>query len=196
MYFSHKKEPITSTPTSSPSVTSGSLTIVNSIPADNASSFDVFSPITLTFDRSVSSLSISVTSDPAEDWTTSQVTPKSVAVNHKLYLRDATSYQLTILQYGKAIGTLTFKTAHNQNDPRQLQTLQSNLNNDYPLAASTPYETPDYVVVYSAPLTLDIQLSGTLTAQDAILQVQTWVKSKGIDPATHKYIVTTPSPTP
>jgi methionine-rich copper-binding protein CopC len=186
IYLSPKKVII---PTTTPTVTS-------SVPNDGSSGVNVFDPITITFNQNVDPTSITVTSDPAENWTISQDSPKSITVNHSLYLRIATTYKLTVMQHGNVIETLTFETAHDQNDPRQLQSLKSQLNQDYPLASLTPYETSDFRVVYSAPLTLEIDIKSSIGTQDAILQVQSWVKSQGVDPATHKYITVTATPAP
>lgn len=186
MYFSQKGASIISKP----------FTITNSTPTENALGVSVFDPITITFNQPVDSSSVTVTSNPSENWTTSQITPNTVKVGHELYLRVSTTYKLTISQNGNAIETLTFVTAHEQNDPRQLQGLQSDLNKNYPLASLTPYETSDYRVIYSAPLTLEIDLKNSIGTQEAITQVQAWVKSNGVDPGTHKYNVVNVSPTP
>lgn len=172
------------------------MAITESTPTEGASGVNVFDPIIITFNQNVDPLTITATSNPTENWSVSQTSPKTVNIDHKLYLRVATTYTLTILQHGSIVGTLTFETASEQNDPRQLQSLQSELNKNYPLASLTPYETPDFRVVYGAPLTLDISIKSSIGAQSAISQVQAWVKSNGIDPATHKYIVVTPTPTP
>jgi hypothetical protein len=176
--------------------TSTPIVITSSVPINGDSSVSVFNPITITFNQPVDPSSVTVISDPSENWTTSQVTPDTIVLDHNLYLRVATTYKLTILQHGNIVGTLGFETAQEQNDPRQLQNLQSQLDKNYPLASLTPYETTDYRVIYSAPLTIEIQLKGSMKTQDAITQVQAWVKSNGVNPTTHKYIVTGPSPTP
>jgi hypothetical protein len=176
--------------------TPSSVTITGSTPTEGASKVSVFDPIIITFNQTVDPASITVTSDPPENWTVSQDTPRSVTIDHNLYLKIATSYILTVMQHGSVIGTLAFETAQDQNDPRLLQSLKSQLNTDYPLASLTPYETADYHVVYSAPLTLEIDIKSSIAPQDAILQVQSWVKSQGVDPATHKYITVTASPAP
>lgn len=173
------------------------LEITNSTPANGANSVGVADPILITFNQPTDYLTITVTSDPSEEWSISQASPSSVKIAHKLYLRVATNYTLTILQHGNPVGKLVFKTANEQNDPRFLQNIQTENGKKYPLLSLTPYETLDYKVVYTAPLTLEIELkNNNVTSQDAITQVQSWVKSNGIDPSTHKYTVTSPSPAP
>lgn len=172
------------------------LTIVSSTPSENASGVSVFDPIMITFNQPVDPSSITVTSSPSEDWSISGSAQNAIKVDHKLYLRVATMYKLTFLQSGKVIGTLSFETAHEQNDPRQLQGLQNELNTNYPLASLTPYQTSDYRVIYSAPLTFEIDITSSMTTQDAISQVKSWVQSNGIDPNTHKYNAIIKSATP
>jgi hypothetical protein len=172
--------------------TTTEVSIVSSIPAQGASGVSVFDPIVVTFNQDVDQLTFTATSDPTENWTVSQNTPDSLKIDHKLYLRVATTYKLTVLQHGFPIGEITFETAREQNDPRLLQNLQSELDRDYPLAKLTPYETPDYRVVYSAPLTFEIGLKSSIETQEAISQVQSWVLSHGVDPSTHKFEVVSP----
>lgn len=172
------------------------LAITGSTPAENASAVDVFSPVTITFNQDVDSQSLVISSEPSEVWEVSQTSKNSIKIDHKLYLRVATKYKLSILQNGELVGSINFETAHDQNDPRQLQNLKTQLNDSYPLASFTPYQTPNFRVVYSAPLTLEIDLTGSLDSQAAIGQVQSWVRSHGIDPSTHKYDVVASGPTP
>lgn len=165
------------------------LSIESSVPANGSDSVSVFDPIIIKFNQNINSKDLYISSEPFESWDISQYSPNSIQVNHQEYLRVATQYKLLILKNGTLIGTITFKTAHEQNDPRFLQTLQSELNKDYPLISLTPYETSNYKVVYIAPLTLEIELKNQMDQQTVISQVKLWVKSNGIDPSTHKYNV-------
>mgnify|MGYP000896873998 CR=1 FL=1 len=167
------------------------LAIVSSTPKEGSSGVSVFDPITITFNQSVDMKDINVTSDPTENWDILQTTPNTIKVEHDIYLRVATTYKLTITQQGSTVGVLTFETAREQNDPRLLQSLQSELDRDYPLASLTPYKTSNYRVIYIAPLTFEIEIVGSMSVEDAISQVQSWVKMNNIDPATHEYITKT-----
>lgn len=169
--------------------TTGNIVITSSLPADGEIGVSVFNPIELTFNQEVDPLLVEVFSDPSETWSLNQKTNNSFELNHKSYLRVATKYQMTIKYNGDNIGSLSFVTAKEQNDPRLLQTLQSEMDRDYPLAKLTPYETPELSVVYSAPLTLEIDIKGQISTAEAILKIQSWVKQKGTDPSTHKYTI-------
>jgi len=170
-------------------VTVENIQIISSVPANESSSFSVFDPIVLTFNQEINPTSINVFSDPYEVWSVYQRSENSVVLNHKSYLSVATKYKLTISYNNKVVGTLNFETAKEQNDPKLLQSLQLEMDRDYPLAKLTPYETPDYKVVYVAPLTLEISIKSQINSQTAIEKVQSWVKQNGIDPSTHKYVV-------
>lgn len=176
-----------------PTQTPMPVKIVSSIPLENESSVSVFNPIVITFNQKIDASTIIIISVPSEDWVISQNKINSVTIDHKLFLKVATQYKLDILQDNKNIGSLSFETAHEQNDPRLLQSLQSELDTDYPLASLTPYGTSDFHVVYSAPLTFKISLKSSISSQDAIAQVKSWVESNNIKSDTHKYIIgTTP----
>jgi len=179
---------------------SSSVSITNSIPANDALGVSVFDPVTLTFNQPVNASSFYASSDPSEVWNITQYSPNTIQLNHAQYLRVYTSYKITILYNERLIEILNFQTANEQNDPRELQTIQEEQNKDYPLLSLTPYDTSDYRVVYVGPLTLEIYLKSSINPQDAILQVQSWVQSNKVDPTTHKYNVVTassaPSPNP
>lgn len=175
---------------------SNPISITSSSPANGESAVSVFDPIKITFNQDIDPLTLTVTSDPAENWNISPISKDSIKIDHKLYLKVATTYKLAILRHEEEIGTLTFETARDQNDPRQLQTLQTDLDTNYPLAKFTPYQTSNYMVVYSSPLTFEIDIKGVFDPQEAISEVQSWVKSHGVDPATHKYTVVSATPNP
>jgi len=186
LYFSQKKT-IRQTP----------IAITNSVPTEGSVNVSVFDSITINFNQTIDPASLYISSEPSENWDVVQRTQNSVVIEHNQYLKVATLYRITILQKGTLVGTLNFETAHDQNDPRQLQSLQSELDKNYPLASLTPYQTLNYRVVYSAPLTLEIDIKDPNVIQQNIIQeVQSWVKSNGVDPTTHKYDIVLPSPTP
>lgn len=171
--------------------TTGDVKISSSIPANESSGFSVFDTVSLTFNQDIDPDSIKIFSEPSETWSVHQISQNSVELEHKLYLRVATKYKIVISYDDKNIGTLNFETASEQNDPRLLQSLQSEMDKNYPLAKETPYETSDYRVVYSAPLTLDIYIKSNISTQEATLKIQSWVRQNGIDPSTHKYTIDT-----
>lgn len=165
----------------------GNVEITSSTPLDKSIGFSVFNPVRLVFNQEIDPSLIEVFSDPSETWVVSQTVGNSVDLNHQLYLRAATKYKLTTTYNGAIVGILNFETAREQNDPRLLQTLQTEMDKDYPLAKLTPYETPDYKVIYAAPLTLEIDIKSQISTQEATLKIKSWVSQHGVNPSTHKY---------
>ncbi len=186
IYLSNKTKPAPSLPA-----------IITSSPGNHTTEASVFGPIIIVFNQPIVASDVTATSVPEELWSIQQKDANTIELDHQLYLRVASDYTVTINEKGQIVGTISFTTAHEQNDPRYLQGLQSDLDKNYPLSQFTPYETALYRVVYSAPLTLEIDLkSDTLDQATAISQIKSWVQSHGIDPATHAYTVVAPSPTP
>lgn len=172
------------------------LTVTKSIPVQNAINVNVFDPIVFTFNQGVDAKNFNVSSEPSEDWSITQATSSSINLNHKQYLLVSKKYTVSVFYNGESVTKLNFETEHNQNDPRLLQELQSELDRDYPLASLTPYETAEFKVVYSAPLTFEITLKGPTSPDNAILQVKAWVGANGGNPANHKYTIAGSYPTP
>lgn len=170
--------------------------IVSSIPQNGASQVDVSQPITVTFNQDIKASQLSVSSNPSEEWLILQNNPKSITINHGLYLKVATTYKVSITKDNAVIGSFSFQTVFEQNDPRQLQILQSDIDKNYPLAKVTPYETPDYKVIYVSPLTFDIKIKSNLDRDEVLNQIKFWVKSNGVDPISHTYLIDTGSPKP
>ncbi len=68
--------------------------------------------------------------------------------------------------------------------------MKDELARDYPLAQKLPYSTPDYRVVYSSPMTLEITLKNSnLTSVEVIDEIKSWVTKNGGDVANHKYVI-------
>ena len=167
--------------------------IITSVPAVGSATGDVFKPIIVQFDVAVLSSDFSVSSSPEEAWTIKQESRDTISLVHKQILHPATLYTINLVWQQKPLLPLSFTTQAAQGDPRLVQELTDELNRDYPLARFTPYETPLYRVVYSAPMTFEITLINlNLTSQEAIDEIKEWVASKGGDVDAHKYIMSRP----
>lgn len=163
--------------------------LLQSTPPNESTNASVFAPLTLTYNQILDPSQLSASSIPEENWSISSNGTK-IILNHSKYLHANKHYELNIYYQDKLITTLSFKTNAEQNDPRYLQTVQEEMDKDYPLATSFPHETNQYRVVYSAPLTLQITLkTDLLTDEQAIEQIRSWVEKNGGDPDSHKYTV-------
>lgn len=165
------------------------ISVTDTTPTEGSTNFSVFDPIIVAFDKDVDSSLIAISSDPSEDWTVKNEVRNIVNLKSRLFLRAGTNYKISISYNGSVIKNLSFSTAQEQNNPRQLQIFQTEIDRDYPAAKLTPYITTDYKVVYIEPLTLEIEIKSNIQDQDAIFQVKSWLKLNNIDPNSHKYTI-------
>lgn len=164
--------------------------ILTTTPTEGASSASVFLPLSLQFDTPVDPMDFSVESSPTENWTIDTLSPTQLKLEHKEFFRVNTQYTIKLNYQGKELAKLHFKTAAEQNDPRYLQTVEDELNRDYPLRINLPLETADYRVVYSAPLELEITMkTGDMSDNVAIEEVKKWVSQNGGSASAHQYVV-------
>jgi hypothetical protein len=171
--------------------------IVASAPAAGSTTGDIFKPVIVQFDIPVMAADINISSSPEEIWTIKQESPNSIALLHQEIFHPATFYVVNLSWQARPLPSLSFTTQAAQGDPRLVQKLTDELNRDYPLAKLTPHETPLYRVVYTAPMTLEIELINlNITSQEAIGEVKAWVRSQGGDVDVHKYTVVTGTTTP
>jgi hypothetical protein len=134
-----------------------------------------------------------ISSVPEENWNVSQTDTQTLSLGHSQYLKSNTSYLINIIYKTKPLTSLAFITAGGQADPRYYQQVQADLSSKYPLATYTPYDTPLYRVVYSAPMTLEITLkSPTISRAQAISDIKSWVTSIGGDASSHQYVIAKP----
>jgi methionine-rich copper-binding protein CopC len=172
--------------------------IISSLPSANSTSVLVTDPIQLKFDQPVDPSLLTVSSNPPEVWAIQSGDDNTIAtLKSKQYLRAETPYSLSILYHNQPTFTLNFKTIPQQGDPRYTQGVLQEMSHDYPLAKFTPYETTQYLVVYSSPMTLEITLkSPNIPHDQAISDIRAWVTSVGGDATAHQYVIATQSPAP
>jgi hypothetical protein len=162
--------------------------LISSLPASGSSAVGLNQSVRLAFDLPVSATDLTIVSIPAEAWVASNLTPESIELTHKYFFQPYTDYQLTVKQGATTLANLTFTTITSQSDPRLVQSIEEQMAIDYPLSRATPYDTPQFSVVYSSPLTLEITLKNTnLTSQEVIDNVKAWVTGNGGDPEAHHY---------
>lgn len=164
--------------------------VIQSSPTQNSNKVNYFDTLTLRFNQAIDPSLITISSTPAEDWSIDSVSGDTVSLKSKQYFQVDTSYVVNISYKNQLIYTLSFKTTHQQSDPRYAQEVMNEIKRDYPLAVKTPYETTDYSVAYSKPLTLEITLkNSTIKASDVISEVKSWVTKNGGDSLAHQYTI-------
>lgn len=175
-----------------PRVTSTSL-------AGSSTKVGYFDPVSVRFNQSINPSLISIKSMPEESWEITAATgdPTTIILNHVQYFRVNTEYSLTIFYNNEQIHVLKFRTAPQQSDPRYVQEVNNEIARDYPLATKVPYENSNFKIIYSSPLTLEITIKNpNLTSTEIIAEVKSWVTQNGGNASAHKYIISSPSPSP
>jgi hypothetical protein len=173
------------------------LVLTSQNPAEGDTKFSVYDSPTFSFNQTVAAEDFTASSIPEESWQIVQSGPNAVSLSHKLYLQVSQSYELTLTHRSGFTKTIRFTTRAEQNDPRYLQGVQKDMDKNYPLATSFPYETNLLSAIYLSPLTIEITIkSPYLTSTQAISQIKAYISNKGGDASIHKYVVVAPSPTP
>lgn len=107
-------------------------------------------------------------------------------------LHPNADYQLTVKnQKEQILWQSNFKTEKMQGDPNLPAAQIKYTEENYPLLPHIPYETENFYVVYSRPLTLKVViLKGTQKEIEPL--VLNWIRSHNVDPSTHEIIWTKP----
>jgi len=71
-------------------------------------------------------------------------------------------------------------------DPGYQEEIETKLNKRFPLFPYLPYQTEDFSIKYSGPLSLEVTLK--TASESAKSQALDWIRSKGVDPQSHKII--------
>lgn len=169
-------------------------TLKSTLPLDDAKNVTLISSVSFVFNEAVLLADFTLSSDPSFNYLLTQPNPETIIASHPLSFQPSTTYTLTLNWKGRLLTTKQFSTLVAQEDPLLIQNMKDELASDYPLGNSTPYETPSYRVVYSAPLTLAISLKSPGFDQDlAISEIKSWVKSQGGNVDLHKYVIAAPN---
>ena len=71
-------------------------------------------------------------------------------------------------------------------DPTYWQEINKKLNQRFPLIDYLPYQNDEFTLDYLGPLKLEVHLK--IASESAQAAVRDWIRSKGVDPATHEII--------
>lgn len=105
-----------------------------------------------------------------------------------------TSYTLEIKNSQNALlWHSTFTTENLQGSPQVPYESEKYTQENYPLLKYLPYETDNFWITYSGPLTLKVVIKKG-TKETLAPVVNDWIKSHGVNPQTHQIIWSTPAP--
>lgn len=159
-------------------------------PLDRAQNVDLRSSLNYSSDNPLILSEISITSSPSLDLELNLQNPNTLVATHKLAFQPSTTYTISLAWRDQNILTHSFTTIKSQEDPLLIQSMKDELERDYPLAQKLPLKTPQYRVVYSAPLTLEITLiNPNFTSEEIIEEVKSWVTQNGGDVSAHKFVM-------
>lgn len=172
-------------------------TLLNSDPTQNAQNVDLFAPIVFKFSSPLTGLVLTASSQPSLPWDIQLTAPDTLTLSHSLALTPSTDYEVTLNAGSEIITTLSFTTQNAQGDPGFVQRLRKEMLEDFPLADHVPYETAQFLIYYTAPHTLQIDIKNpTLSPAQAIGQVKSWVNSYGLAINSHQYSTASVPPSP
>lgn len=175
------------------------LELTNSQPADGATNISIsLNQITLVFNQPLDSNDeVQINSLPPLTFTSRIETTRNLLVltlKQPLLPQEAYNLEVISTQTGESVGRLTFTTqaldTEGRGDPNIGQTLVQKERQDFPLLHWIPYESQDFKVDYLEPLKLEVTIKTSQEAAEA--QLNAWIQSHGVDPATHEIIYRTP----
>lgn len=120
---------------------------------------------------------------------------KTLRLTSEEPLHPNTNYQVIVRDKNKTLRQSSFTTEKLQGDPTIPFEGQKYTQDNYPLLEFIPYETEDFSVRYSAPLTLTVSIEKgeQKTIESSIKE---WIISHSVDPSTHQIKWVTPAPSP
>lgn len=164
--------------------------ISSTSPSNNATKIVLNQPVVISFKKPIQVTDFLFTSDPSLSWDLTQTSANTITASHSLDFQPSSTYALNLTWKNRAYSPIIFTTMVSQVDPLFIKQTNDELARDYPLAQKFPYETPGFRIVYSAPLTLEISLKNkNITDEEAFAYARQYVKDNGLDPSTHKYII-------
>ncbi|RJR25583.1 hypothetical protein C4578_01260, partial [Candidatus Microgenomates bacterium] len=149
--------------------------------------------IVFVFNQAVSSQDFIVSTYPVFNYLIENKDQNSISIKPTL-LKYSTEYKIELKheRIENFYGVLTFTTTKAPKTPEydEKQTekfyeqLEKETYEDYPLFDHIPYYGKDFSIDYLKPLTLEVVLKKE--TQETREEALEWIRSKGIDPSTHK----------
>lgn len=115
-----------------------------------------------------------------------EVYDQSLILSPETNLRSKATYRVVVFFKDKEILSwrfttkILFESETIESETRETQRL-------YPLITYLPLETALYHLTYANPLVLQVTLK-TEDRTAAETEIKTWMKTKGVDPATHEFV--------
>lgn len=183
-------------PTITPFPTTGSFSVLNATPFPNTKNVPAGEiVITFTTDmpiKSATDLVIEISPSLMNGWVITNSFPsKNINLQVLGGLEENTSYTVTVKNKQKnVVYTWSFTTGIatiRSSTKLQEQEEKDYRKNNLPLLDKVPYATTAFSLDYIRPLTLEVKITSGSKAT-VQTQVEAWIRSQGVDPATHTII--------
>lgn len=169
------------------------LELIESSPSNNQEGVKIFSTLKFAFNLTTSSEELIILTNPDFGYSSDNFDKNTIEIKPENPLEFETEYSIVIKnnKYKDFYEVVKFKTengeipAYTQEQQKEFyEQLERQTYKDYPLFDFIPYQTDNFTVGYSRPLILSITLKKDTA--EIRQEVLTWIRSKGVDPATHK----------
>lgn len=111
---------------------------------------------------------------------------QTLSVTSQEPLQPETNYSFAITdKKDQILIQAGFQTEPLQGNPGPIYQEEKYVKSNFPLLEFTPYKTETFSVYYINPLTLQVSISQG-EQREIEKEVKDWIKSKGVDPETHK----------
>lgn len=163
-------------------------------PKDQQENVEVNSKIVLTFDKKINLNNWQIIPNPNFDFELNNIDNRLEVIPSKNLL-GGTEYKIEIKNHvdSSKYYLFSFTTAPIEIDAGKIkagvnfyQNYDKFIKENYPLINFTPHQTPKWSIYYVGLLKLEVLLKSD-TSQNR-QEVLNWIKSKGVDPATHEII--------
>lgn len=167
--------------------------IIETQPKEKSQQVALDTQIVFTFDQKITSEKWEVTFSP--DLTAiTQIKENKIEIKPSNPLKPNTTYQITLKNslYKNFSFSLSFSTVpevitpvtYGRGDPNFYNQIQKETTEEYPLLKDIPYKTEFWWIAYRGPLKLIVVMKKD--SQGIRKEALDWIKSKGVDPETHK----------
>ncbi|MBL7150900.1 Ig-like domain-containing protein [Candidatus Microgenomates bacterium] len=157
------------------------IQIISTVPVNGAENVEVDASLKIYFNREPKIFS--VISSPEIDYST-QINKTIAVLTLNQSLKPETKYSLTVISQEKEIYSLSF-TTRAQTEAEIIEEEMAITKELYPLINFIPYETENFKIAYEAPLLLLVKMKKE-NNEKIKKEVLDWIRSKKVDPSTHK----------
>lgn len=168
--------------------------IIETQPKENDTQVPLETKIIVTFDQKIAPDNWQISFSPELSFTLItnenklEIQPTAFLMEETKYLINIRNSQFKSFSYSFSFTTVSKPTISplktGLGDPYFYNEIQKEVSDKYPLLKNIPFESENWWITYRGPLQLKVTLKkDTAEIRQEVLD---WIKSKGVDPSTHK----------